>query len=114
MSNLQRKYKQVPDISIYEPECAVHSPELIRSWVHSLDACPEFCERLADGFFKLIPNYYAREDGTFPDPPEFWQRNLLSHSFYFGLGVTIFLINPSFKQLFCKLGIVEPQSDCWG
>ena len=90
MNNLQRTPQQEPDALIYDPECAVHSPELIRSWVDSLDTCTEFCERLANGFFTLIPYYYVREDGTFPDPPEFWQRNLLSHSFYFGLGVTIF------------------------
>ena len=107
MSNLKRKPQQEPDVSIYDPECAVHSPELIRSWVHSLDACPEFCERLADGFFKLIPNYYAREDGTFPDPPEFWQRNLLSYSFYLGLGVTIF--NRQFAQ-YLLYGLTEGSS----
>ena len=90
MANLQRRPQQEPDVSIYDPDCAVYTPELIRSWVNNLDACPEFCERLANGFFKLIPYYYAREDGTFPDPPEFWQRNLLSYSFYLGLGVTIF------------------------
>jgi len=96
MNNLQRTPQQEPDALIYDPECAVHSPELIRSWVDSLDTCTEFCERLANGFFTLIPYYYVQEDGTFPDPPEFWQRNLLSHSFYLGLGVTIF--NRNFAQ----------------
>ena len=107
MANLQRRSQQEPAVSIYDPRCAVNSPELIRSWVASLDTCTEFCERLAKGFFTLIPYYYVREDGTFPDPPEFWQRNLLSYSFYFGLGVTIF--NRHFAQ-YLLYGLTEGPS----
>ena len=59
MNNLQRTPQQEPDVSIYDPECAVNSPELIRSCVDSLDTCTEFCERLANGFFTLIPYYYC-------------------------------------------------------
>ena len=90
MSNLQRKYKQVPDISIYEPECAVHSPELLQDWADSLQVTSEFNEQFVVGILTLIPDYCCQEDRKLPGPPEFWQRNILSYSFYFGLGLTIF------------------------
>ena len=53
-----------------------------------------------DGFLILIPFYYANEDGTFPGPPEYWQRNLLSYSFYLGIGMTIFKRDLAFNLLY--------------
>jgi len=41
MNNLQRTPQQEPDALIYDPECAVYSPGLLRSWVDSLDTCTE-------------------------------------------------------------------------
>jgi len=81
MNNPQRTPQQEPDVSIYDPECVVNSPHIIEEWLNNIDFAPNNNDRLANGFFTLIPYYYVREDGTFPDPPEFWQRNLLSHSF---------------------------------
>ena len=90
MSNLQRKHKQVTDISIYEPECAIHSPELLQDWADSLQVTSEFNEQFVVGILNLIPGYCCQEDRKLPGLPEFWQRNILSYSFYFGLGLTIF------------------------
>ena len=90
MSNLQRKPQQEPEVSIYDPECAVNSPHIIEAWVDSLEFKPEDYEKYSSYFLTLIPDFCCEEDGTLPGPPEFWQRNLLSYSFFFGLGVTIF------------------------
>ena len=89
MSNLQRKPHQEPEVSICDPECAVYSPHIIKAWVDSIEFRPQDYEKYADYFLTLIPEYCCGEDGTLPGPPEFWQRNLLSYSFFFGLGVTI-------------------------
>ena len=90
MSNPQRKYEQVPDVSIYEPECAVYSPEILHDWADSLQVTSEFNEQFAVGILKLIPDFCCQEDCKLLGLPEFWQRNILSYSFYFGLGLTIF------------------------
>ncbi len=90
MNNLQRKPQQEPNALICHPECAIYTPEIIRSWGNNLGSYPDHYEKLVDGFFILIPSYCEDEDGNFSGPPEFWQRNLLSYSFYLGLGLTIF------------------------
>lgn len=40
-------------------------------------------------FLRLIPLYFEGESGMLKDPPESWQRTLLSYSFYLGLGAAI-------------------------
>ena len=90
MSNLQRIPKQEPDISIYEPECAVYSPHLIKGWIDGVEFKPRDYDLCANYFLTLIPHYCCEEGGSLSGSPEFWQRNLLSYSFFFGLGVTIF------------------------
>ena len=90
MNNLQRKPQQEPNVLICHPECPIYTPDLIRQWGNDLDLYPDYYEKLADGFLRLIPSYCEGEDGKFQGAPEFWQRNLLSYSFYFGLGLTVF------------------------
>jgi hypothetical protein len=90
MSNLKRKPQQVPDVSIYEPECAVYSPDVIMEWVIDVEFKPGDYEQYADYFLSVIPNYCREEDGSLSGPPEFWQRNVLSYSLFLGLGVAIF------------------------
>jgi len=90
MSNLKRESQQVPDVSIYEPECAVYSPQVIMEWVIDVEFKPGDYEQYADYFLSVIPNYCREEDGSLSGPPEFWLRNILSYSLFLGLGVTIF------------------------
>ncbi len=90
MNYLQNKSRQDQNVLICHPECPIYTPDLIRQWGNDLDLYPDYYEKLADGFFGLIPGYCEDGEGNFPGLPEFWQRNLLSYSFYFGLGLTIF------------------------
>jgi len=90
MSNLKRKPQQEPDVSIYDPECVIYSPELLEEWVDTVECKPKDYELYVDSFLTLLPEYCCEEDGKLPGPPEFWQRNVLSYSFFFGLGITIF------------------------
>ncbi len=90
MSNLKRKPQQEPDVSIYDPYCAVHSPKLLHDWADSLQVTSKFNEQFVGGIITLIPDYCYQGDRKLPGLPEFWQRNILSYSFYFGLGLTIF------------------------
>jgi hypothetical protein len=99
MNNLQRRPEQEPDALLYDPKCAVQSPEAIRSWAKDLGIDPRDCRKIMDGFLILIPFYHANEDGTLPNSPEYWQRNLLSYSFYLGLGITIFKRDIAFYLL---------------
>ena len=89
MKNLQRRTQQEPNILICHPECPIYTPDLIRQWGNDLDLYPDYYEKLVNGFLGLIPSYCEDEEGNLPGTPEFWQRNLLSYSFYFGLGLTI-------------------------
>ena len=107
MNNLQRTPQQEPDALIYDPECAVQSPDVVEDWVKSLGVYSDDCRKLMDGFLVLTPYYHANEDGTFPGAPEYWQRNLLSYSFYLGLGITIFNRNLAFYLLY---GLTEGPS----
>ena len=100
MNYLQRRPEQEPDALLYDPQCAVQSPEVVRSWAIDLGINPKDYTKLMDGFLILIPFYYANEDGTFPGLPEYWQRNLLSYSFYLGLGITIFKRDLGFNLLY--------------
>ena len=100
MNNLQRRPEQEPDALLYDPKCAVQSPEAIRSWAKKLGIDPRDCRKIMDGFLILIPFYHVNEDGTFPSSPEYWQRNLLSFSFYLGLGITIFKRDLAFYLLY--------------
>ena len=90
MNYLQNKPRQDQNVLICHPECPIYTPDLIRQWGNDLDLYPDYYEKLADGFFGLIPSYCEDGEGNFAGLPEFWQRNLLSYSFYFGLGLTIF------------------------
>ena len=89
MDNLKRNPE--PEVSIYDPECAVYSPEVITDWVESIEFRPADYERYANNFLTLIAAYCVEEDGKLPGLPEFWQRNVLSYAFFFGLGITIFV-----------------------
>jgi len=100
MNNLQRRPEQEPDALLYDPKCAVQFPEAIRSWAINLGINPNDCRKLMDGFLILIPFYHANEDGTFPSSPEYWQRNLLSYSFYLGLEIIIFKRDIAFYLLY--------------
>jgi hypothetical protein len=88
MSNLKRKPQS--ELSIYDPECVVYSPEVIINWIETIAFKPGDYERYADKFLILIAAYCVEENGKLPGPPAFWQRNVLSYSFFFGLGITIF------------------------
>ena len=90
MSNLKRKPQQERKVSIYNPECAVISPDVIADWLDGIEFKPKDYEKYADDFLTVIPSYCCEGEGELSGPPEFWQRNLLSYSFFFGLGVTIF------------------------
>jgi hypothetical protein len=90
MSNLKRKPQQERKVSIYNPDCAVISPDVITDWLDDIELKPKDYEKYADDFLTVIPSYYCEGDEELSGPPEFWQRNLLSYSFFFGLGVTIF------------------------
>jgi len=50
----------------------------------------ELNEQFVVGILALIPDYCCQEDHKLPGPPDFWQRNILSYSFYFGIGLTLF------------------------
>jgi hypothetical protein len=104
MSNLKRKPQEGPDVSIYEPECAVYSPHVIEEWVDGVEFKPRDYEQYADFLLTVIPHYCCEEGGSLSGPPEFWQRNVLSYSFFLGLGVTIFK-RPFAHGLLC--GLVE-------
>lgn len=90
MSNLKRKPQQEPEVSIYNPDSAVISPDVILNWLDRVELKPKDYEKYADDFLTVIPSYCCEGDGELSGSPEFWQRNLLSYSFFFGLGVTIF------------------------
>lgn len=90
MKYLQRESQQDQNLLICHPECPVYTPDLIRQWGNDLDLYPDYYEKLVNGFLDFIPSYCEDEEGNLPGIPEFWQRNLLSYSFYFGLGLTIF------------------------
>ena len=90
MKNLQRESQQDQNLSICHPDCPIYTPDLIRLWGNDLDLYPDYYEKLVNGFLSLIPSYCEDKEGKFLGTPEFWQRNLLSYSFYFGLGLTIF------------------------
>ena len=90
MSNLKRKPQQERKASIYNPDCAVISPDVIADWLDGIEFKPKDYEKYADDFLTVIPHYCCEGEGALSGPPEFWQRNLLSYSFFFGLGVTIF------------------------
>ena len=89
MKDLQREFQQDQNLLICHPECPIYTPDLIRQWGNDLDLYPDYYEKLVNGFLGLIPSYCEDEEGNLPGTPEFWQRNLLSYSFYFGLGLTI-------------------------
>ena len=98
MNNPQRTPQQEPDVSIYDPECVVNSPHIIAEWLNNIDFAPNNNEKYLEYFTTLISKYCCEEDGTLPGPPEFWLRNVLSYSFFFGLGVTIFDRNHARKM----------------
>ena len=89
MSNLQRRPQQEPEVSIYDPECVIYSPQLIEAWAESVEFKPNHNDKYADYFLALIAQYVCEEDGTFAGPPELWLRNIISYSFFFGLAVTL-------------------------
>ena len=89
MKKLQRESQQDQNLLICHPECPIYTPDLIRLWGNDLDLNPDYYEKLVNGFLSLIPSYCEDGEGNLPGTPEFWQRNLLSYSFYFGLGLTI-------------------------
>ena len=66
MSNLQRRPQQEPEVSIYDPECAVNSPHIIEAWVDSLEFQPKDYEKYSSYFLTLIPDFCCEEDGTCP------------------------------------------------
>jgi hypothetical protein len=90
LDNLNKNSEQEPELSIYDPACAIYSPHVIEAWRDGIDFQPEFNDQFTESFMKLIPIYYLAEDREFSGPKEFWLRNLLSYSFFLGLGVTIF------------------------
>ena len=98
MNNPQRTPQQEPDVSIYDPECVVNSPHIIAEWLNNIDFAPNNNDKYLEYFTTLISEYCCEEDGTLPGPPEFWLRNVLSYSFFFGLGVTIFDRNHARKM----------------
>lgn len=90
MDNLNRNSQQEPDLSIYDPACAIYSPHIIEAWRDEIEFQPKFNDQFAESFMKLIPIYYLDGNRELPGLKEFWLRNLLSYSFFLGLGVTIF------------------------
>ena len=50
MNNLQRRPEQEPDALLYDPKCAIQSPEVVRSWAIDLGISPKDYTKLIDEF----------------------------------------------------------------
>ena len=90
MANLKNNSQQEPEFSIYDRACAIYSPHIIEAWRDDIGIQPKVNDEYAESFVKLIPIYYPNENIGRKTLKEFRLRNLLSYSFFFGLGVTIF------------------------
>jgi hypothetical protein len=90
LGNLKNNSHQEPEFSIYDPACAIYSPQIIEAWIDDIAMQPKINDEQVESFVKLIPIYHPNQNSKRKNLKEFRLRNLLSYSFFFGLGVTIF------------------------
>lgn len=90
MENLKNNSQQEPEFSICDPACAIYSPQIIEAWRDDIAIQPNVNDEYSESFVKLISIYHPNQNSKRKNLKEFRLRNLLSYSFFFGLGVTIF------------------------
>ena len=89
MTDFNKEPKQEPELSIYDSDCAIYSPHVIEEWKRTVDTTPEYNDQYVSSLITLV-QYCHEKNKKDPDSKEYCLRNIISYSFFFGLGITIF------------------------
>jgi hypothetical protein len=89
MTEFNKEPKQEPELSIYDPDCAIYSPHIIEEWKRTIETTPDSNDQYISALITLV-QYCHEKNKKYPDAKEYWIRNIISYSFFFGLGITIF------------------------
>jgi len=89
VDNFKDELSEDSEFSIYSPECAVYTPHKIEEWKAGIEFQIEDNDKHSRSFLTLMPYFLYGKKKELPGPPEFWLRNLISHSFFMGLGIAI-------------------------
>ena len=89
MTEFNKESKQEPELSIYDPDCAIYSPHIIEEWKRTIETTPDSNDQYVSALITLV-QYNHEKNREYPESKEYWTRNIISYSFFFGIGITIF------------------------
>ena len=89
MTDFNKEPIQEPELSIYDPECVIYSPHVIEEWKRTVGTTAEYNDEYVSSLITLVQYCYEKNKHELKHK-EYWLRNIISYSFFFGLGITIF------------------------